>query len=110
MIFSRPVEAICSFGTLADKSAFPSLVETTKVPVSRVNHVGAQLVHGVALGSPVTQYTSHFRGLRAGGEMHVVSWTTAGIPLPGRVPIRWVQACAREACCFRAKPTFSRRK
>jgi hypothetical protein len=34
MIFSMPIEAICSFGTLADRSAFPSLVQTTKVPVS----------------------------------------------------------------------------
>ena len=25
-----------------------------------------------ALGSPITQYTSHFRGPRKGGEMHVV--------------------------------------
>ena len=25
-----------------------------------------------ALGSPITQYTSHFRGPRAGGEMHIV--------------------------------------
>ena len=32
MIFSMPIEAICSFGTLADRSAFPSLVQTTKVP------------------------------------------------------------------------------
>ena len=34
MIFSMPIEAICSFGTLADRSALPSLVQTTKVPVS----------------------------------------------------------------------------
>jgi hypothetical protein len=31
MIFSMPIEAICSFGTLADRSAFPSLVQTTKL-------------------------------------------------------------------------------
>jgi hypothetical protein len=34
MIFSMPIEAICSFGTLADKSALPSLVQTTTAPVS----------------------------------------------------------------------------
>ena len=34
MIFSMPIEAMCNFGTLADRSALPSLVQTTKVPVS----------------------------------------------------------------------------
>jgi hypothetical protein len=34
MIFSMPMAAMCSFGTLADKSAFPSLVQTVTPPVS----------------------------------------------------------------------------
>jgi len=34
MIFSMPIEAMCNFGTLADRSALPSLVQTTNVPVS----------------------------------------------------------------------------
>ena len=29
-----PIDAICNFGTFADKSALPSFVQTTKVPVS----------------------------------------------------------------------------
>ena len=34
MIFSMPIEAMCSFGTLAERSALPSLVQTTTPPVS----------------------------------------------------------------------------
>src|SRR5579863_10490292 len=34
MIFSMPIDAICSGGTFADKSALPSFVHTTTVPVS----------------------------------------------------------------------------
>ena len=48
MSFSMPIEAMCSFGRLADRSALPSLVQTTKVPVSataklRAGHAGVGL-------------------------------------------------------------------
>ena len=32
--FSMPIEAMWSFGRLAERSALPSLVQTTKAPVS----------------------------------------------------------------------------
>ena len=41
MIFSMPIEAMCSFGTLADRSALPSLVQTTKLPVSATAKLAA---------------------------------------------------------------------
>jgi len=34
MIFSMPIEWICSGGTLPERSALPSLVQVTTVPVS----------------------------------------------------------------------------
>ena len=34
--FSMPIEAMCSDGTLAPRSALPSLVQTTKLPVSAI--------------------------------------------------------------------------
>src|SRR5215831_14594555 len=36
MIFSMPMQAMCSLGTLALRSALPSLVQTTKLPVSAI--------------------------------------------------------------------------
>jgi L-lactate dehydrogenase complex protein LldF len=42
--------------------------------IPRLEHLAVfvRLLSRSALGSPITQYTSHFRGPRAGGEMHVV--------------------------------------
>lgn len=42
--------------------------------IPRLEHLGVfvRLVSRSALGSLITRYTSHFRGPRAGGEMHVV--------------------------------------
>ncbi|MEA2732941.1 MAG: L-lactate dehydrogenase complex protein LldF, partial [Acetobacteraceae bacterium] len=42
--------------------------------IPRLEHLAVlvRLLSRSALGSPMTQYTSHFRGPRAGGEMHVV--------------------------------------
>jgi L-lactate dehydrogenase complex protein LldF len=42
--------------------------------IPRLEHLGifVRLLSWSALGSPITQCTSHFRGPRAGGEMHVV--------------------------------------
>src|ERR1700691_2418376 len=42
--------------------------------IPRLEHLAVfiRLLSRSALGSPMTQYTSHFRGPRVGGEMHVV--------------------------------------
>lgn len=42
--------------------------------IPRLEHLATfiRLLSRSALGSPITQYTSHFRGPRAGGEMHIV--------------------------------------
>ena len=42
--------------------------------IPRLEHLAVfiRLLSRSALGSPITQYTSHFRGPREGGEMHVV--------------------------------------
>jgi L-lactate dehydrogenase complex protein LldF len=42
------------------------------IPRSRDLAVFVRMLSRSALGSPITQYTSHFRGPREGGEMHVV--------------------------------------
>src|SRR5512133_462501 len=39
--FSMPMEAMCSFGTFALRSALPSLVHTTKLPVSATAKLAA---------------------------------------------------------------------
>jgi L-lactate dehydrogenase complex protein LldF len=42
--------------------------------IPRITDLGVfiRLLSRSALGSPITQYTSHFRGPREGGEMHIV--------------------------------------
>src|ERR1700756_4111779 len=42
--------------------------------IPRLEHlpVFVRLLSRSAVGSPITQYTSHFRGPRQGGEMHIV--------------------------------------
>src|SRR5207245_10518520 len=42
--------------------------------IPRLEHLAVfvRLLSRSALGSPITQYTSHCRGPRVGGEMHIV--------------------------------------
>src|SRR6516165_9291150 len=42
--------------------------------IPRTEHLGVfmRLLSRSALGSPITQYTSHFRAPRSGGELHIV--------------------------------------
>src|SRR4029077_13647069 len=43
-------------------------------PIPRARDLGIfiRMLSRSALGSPITQYTSHFHGPRRGGELHVV--------------------------------------
>jgi hypothetical protein len=66
----------------------------------RLEHLAVfvRLLSRSALGSAITQYTSHFRGTRAGGEMHVGWSTTVG-------PSAWVwRSSGRRSSASAAAP------
>jgi L-lactate dehydrogenase complex protein LldF len=61
-----------------------------------------------ALGSPITQYTSHFRGPRQGGEMHVVLVDNGRSERLG-MPEFWTSLkCIRCGACMNTCPVYRR--
>ena len=50
----------------------PRSASRSSFRASSISAVFIRLLSRSALGSPITQYTSHFRGPRAGAEMHIV--------------------------------------
>lgn len=70
--------------------------------------VFVRLLSRSALGSPITQYTSHFRGPRPGGTMHVVlvdNGRTARLAEPG---FREALKCIRCGACMNTCPVYRR--
>ncbi len=67
-----------------------------------------RLLSRSALGSPMTQYTSHFRGPRRGGEMHVVLVDNGRSERLG-MPQFWSSLkCIRCGACMNTCPVFRR--
>lgn len=61
-----------------------------------------------ALGSPITQYTSHFRGPRAGAEMHVVLVDNGRSERLGRSAFWTSLKCIRCGACMNTCPVYRR--
>ncbi len=61
-----------------------------------------------ALGSPMTQYTSHFRGPRQGGEMHVVLVDNGRSERLGMEKFWTSLKCIRCGACMNTCPVFRR--
>ena len=61
-----------------------------------------------ALGSPITQYTSHFRGPRAGGEMHVVLVDNGRSERLGMEKFWTSLKCIRCGACMNTCPVYRR--
>ncbi|WP_158811407.1 lactate utilization protein B [Beijerinckia sp. L45] len=76
----------------------------------RVEHLGVfiRLLSRSALGSPITQYTSHFRAPRRGAEMHIVlvdNGRSARLALPEF----WTSLkCIRCGACMNTCPVYRR--
>lgn len=78
--------------------------------IPRVADLGVfiRLLSRSALGSPITQYTSHFRGPRKGGEMHVVLVDNGRSARLGMEEFWSSLACIRCGACMNTCPVYRR--
>ena len=78
------------------------------VPRTQDLGVFIRLLSRSALGSPITQYTSHFRGPRAGGEMHVVLVDNGRSDRLGLAEFWTSLKCIRCGACMNTCPVYRR--
>jgi L-lactate dehydrogenase complex protein LldF len=78
--------------------------------IPRLEHLAVfvRLLSRSALGSPITQYTSHFRGPRTGGEMHVVLVDNGRSERPGMEEFWTSLKCIRCGACMNTCPVYRR--
>ncbi len=78
--------------------------------IPRLEHLSVfvRLLSRSALGSPMTQYTSHFRGPRAGGEMHVVLVDNGRSERLGLKEFWTSLKCIRCGACMNTCPVYRR--
>jgi L-lactate dehydrogenase complex protein LldF len=78
--------------------------------IPRVADLGIfiRLLSRSALGSPMTQYTSHFRGPRTGGEMHVVLVDNGRSARLGMEEFWTSLKCIRCGACMNTCPVYRR--
>jgi L-lactate dehydrogenase complex protein LldF len=78
--------------------------------IPRLDHLAVmvRLLSRSALGSPMTQYTSHFRGPRAGGVMHVVLVDNGRSERLGMEKFWTSLKCIRCGACMNTCPVFRR--
>ena len=78
--------------------------------IPRVEHLGVfvRLLSRSALGSPMTQYTSHFRTPRRGGEMHVVLVDNGRTARLGMEEFWTSLKCIRCGACMNTCPVYRR--
>jgi L-lactate dehydrogenase complex protein LldF len=78
--------------------------------IPRIEHLGVfiRLLSRSALGSPITQYTSHFRGPRAGTEMHMVLVDNGRSARLGMQEFWTSLKCIRCGACMNTCPVYRR--
>jgi L-lactate dehydrogenase complex protein LldF len=78
--------------------------------IPRLEHLAVfvRLLSRSALGSPMTQYTSHFRGPREGGEMHFVLVDNGRSARLGMVEFWTSLKCIRCGACMNTCPVYRR--
>ena len=78
--------------------------------IPRLEHLAVfiRLLSRSALGSPITQYTSHFRGPRRGGEMHVVLVDNGRSERLGMEEFWTSLKCIRCGACMNNCPVYRR--
>lgn len=78
------------------------------IPRSQDLGVFIRLLSRSALGSPITQYTSHFRGPRAGDSMHVVLVDNGRTARLGMEEFWTSLKCIRCGACMNTCPVYRR--
>lgn len=78
--------------------------------IPRIEHLGlfTRLLSRSALGSPMTQYTSHFRGPRKGGEMHIILVDNGRSARLGMEEFWTSLKCIRCGACMNTCPVYRR--
>ena len=78
--------------------------------IPRTEHLGVfiRLLSRSALGSPITQYTSHFRAPRAGSEMHIVLVDHGRSERLGMEDFWYSLKCIRCGACMNTCPVYRR--
>jgi L-lactate dehydrogenase complex protein LldF len=78
--------------------------------IPRQEHLSVfiRLLSRSALGSPITQYTSHFRAPRAGGELHVVLVDNGRSKRLGMADYWSSLKCIRCGACINTCPVYRR--
>src|SRR6202046_5249589 len=78
--------------------------------IPRVEHLGVfiRLLSRSALGSPMTQYTSHFRKARDGAEMHIVLVDNGRSARLGMEEFWTSLKCIRCGACMNTCPVYRR--
>ena len=78
--------------------------------IPRLEHLGVfiRMLSRNAIGSPITQYTSHFRGPRKGGEMHFVLVDNGRSERLGMDDFWYSLKCIRCGACMNTCPVYRR--
>ena len=78
--------------------------------IPKIEHLGVfvRLLSRSALGSPITQYTSHFRAPRTGGEMHIVLVDNGRTERLGMEEFWTSLKCIRCGACMNTCPVYRR--
>ncbi|HEX2691637.1 MAG TPA: LUD domain-containing protein [Kofleriaceae bacterium] len=78
------------------------------IPRERDLGVFLRLLARSATGQPITTYTTHFFGPRAGGELHIVIVDNGRSQTLGREAVRDALACIRCGACMNTCPVYRR--
>jgi L-lactate dehydrogenase complex protein LldF len=78
------------------------------IPRERDLGVFLRVLARSATGQPVTAYTTHYLGPRAGGELHIVIVDNGRAEILGREALRGSLACIRCGACMNTCPVFRR--
>ena len=78
--------------------------------IPRTEHLGVfiRLLSRSALGSPITQYSSHFRAPRAGGELHIILVDNGRSERLGMRDFWYSLKCIRCGACMNTCPVYRR--
>ena len=92
----------------AERSTSPRSASRSCIP--RIEHLGVfvRLLSRSALGSPITQITSHFRAPREGAEMHVVLVDNGRSERLGMADFWYSLKCIRCGACMNTCPVYRR--